>query len=474
DLLDRPDAPQAGTGLPSGGSGASSATSAVGDLGIGDLKPISVPLVLSGFAPQAVTDLRERLLPLGLVPIQGGGSADSTLPTGAFEPGASLGVELMRGDLSMVGIGTLTYRDGDRVVGFGHELFSSGTTSLPMTACYIHGVLPSQMLSFKIGTSSHPVGAIQQDRAPGVAGTIGREAAMLPAGITVRSPGSRVDFSIEVVRNRDLTPVLLRSAVLSALISAEKLSGETTVSARARFTLADRPALVLDNVYAGPTGLGQAVLGVTSPLSALLRNPFETVDVRKVEFELEVEERAQTARIASVRLDRGSFEPGDTARVTVVLQPYLGDPYTVSTDLGIPRLAGKGRLTLRVASAAAHRSAEPKRAPGEYRASDFDDLLRLLRRAERNDDLIFDLLSKRPGVTVEGREVTSLPASVLAVLRLSRESGTVKPVTQTVLERKRLRTGHVLSGSQTVYIDVGRERGGVTFDERDRTSGKKR
>ena len=473
DLLARPDAPPDGAAAPTGRFEASSAASLLGGLGIGDLKPLTVPLVLSGFAPQVVSDLREQLLPLGLVPIQGGGTADPALPTGPFEPGAALGAELMRGDLSMVGIGTLTYRDGNRVVGFGHELFWSGTTSLPMTACYIHEVLPSQMLSFKLGTSSHPMGTIHQDRAPGVAGTIGRHAAMLPAGILVRSPGSRQTYSIEVVRNRELTPVLLRSAVASALISAEKLSGETTVKARVRITMSGRPPLVVENVYAGPAGLGQAVLGVTTPFSRLIRNPFESVDVRKAEFDLEIEERAHTARIASIRLNKVGFEPGDTARVTVVLQPHLGDPYTVSADIQIPRRAGKGRLTLRAASAAAHQALEPKRAPGEYRPGDLEHLVRLLGRVERNDDLFFELLSPEPGVTVEGREAASLPPSVLAALRLSRESGVVQPVTQTVLDQMRVRTSHVLSGSQTVYIDVSRERNGVTFDERARTGGKK-
>ena len=342
-----------------------------------------------------------------------------------------------------------------------------------MTACYIHEVLPSQMLSFKLGTSSHPMGTIHQDRAPGVAGTIGRHAAMLPAGILVRSPGSRQTYSIEVVRNRELTPVLLRSAVASALISAEKLSGETTVKARVRITMSGRPPLVVENIHAGPVGLGQAVLGLTTPLSRLLRNPFEQVDVRKAEFELEVEERARTARIASVRLNKGSFEPGDTARVTVVLQPYLEDRYTVAADIQIPRHAGKGRLTLRAASASERRASEPKRAPGEHNPGDLDHLVRLLGRVERNDDLFLELLSPEPGVTIDGREVASLPSSVLAALRRSRESGVVRSVTQTVLVQKRLRASHVLSGSQTVYIDVNRKRNGVTFDERVRTGGKK-
>ena len=54
--------------------------------------------------------------------MQGGGGTDPSLSVGAFEPGAPLGVQLVRGDLSVTGIGTLTHRVGDKIVGFGHPL----------------------------------------------------------------------------------------------------------------------------------------------------------------------------------------------------------------------------------------------------------------------------------------------------------------------------------------------------------------
>ena len=46
----------------------------------------------------------------------------------------------------MTGIGTVTHRDGDRVVGLGHPAYWVGTTSMPMTGAYIHDILASQML----------------------------------------------------------------------------------------------------------------------------------------------------------------------------------------------------------------------------------------------------------------------------------------------------------------------------------------
>lgn len=477
DVLKRPSAPPGATSSPGSWLRQSreGAPAVAGPAGMeaGALRPVATPLVMSGFAPRVVAELREELLPLGLLPVQGGGGGDASLPSGPFEPGAPLGVQLIRGDFSVTGIGTLTYRDGDRVVGFGHPMLFGGSTAMPMTAAYIHQVLPSQYLSFKLGTASHPMGLIVQDRAPGIAGILGREAEMIPTRIEVRSPGNREGFRMEVLRNRDFGPLLVRMAVTSALISSEKLMGETTVRARTRIAVAGQPPLEVENIYAGARGLGEAVWGATTPLSRLMQNPFEPVRVEEVAFDLEVEERARAARIEAVRLQKARFQPGDTARVTVTLRPYLGDLQKVDTLLVIPAQARRGRLTLRVSSASAHAALEAKRVPGEYTPRDLAHLIRLLGRVERNDGLILELLSPRGGVTVEGREVSALPPSVLSALRLSRESGTVRRVRQTVLERMRIRTAHVLFGSQTVFIHIDRERNGVVFDGKTGGRGKK-
>ncbi len=432
----------------------------------GGLKPVATPLAMSGFSPRVVADLRQEFLRVGLLPVQGGGGVDSTLAQGPFEPGAALGVQLIRGDFSITGIGTLTHRDGDRIIGFGHPMLFGGSTTMPMTAAFIHQVLPSQRLSFKLGTASRPMGVIVQDRAPGVAGIVGQRADMIPARVDVHSPGNRESFSMEILRNREFSPILMRYAVANALISAEKRSGEATVRTRTRIHLAGYPPLDLGNIHSGPNVLSDAVLGATSSLGRLMQNPFEPVRLDEVVFSLEVEEEIHAAHIESIRLRKTRFRPGDRVRVTILLHPYLGTPETVETELRLPAEARSGKLILRASSAEQHRRLESKRAPGEYAPRDFEHLIRLLKNGDRNDTLIIDLLSLRRGVTVQGKEVTSLPPSVLSALRFSGRSGDIKSVEQTVLHRSRVRTDYALSGSQTVIIYVDRERDGVVFDEK--------
>ncbi len=466
DLFNRPSAPE---GVSSAARLTETGARRLVDLtgmNAAELTPISLPIVISGFVRQAVAEFRHEFSRMGWTPVQGGGGMDPGLPSGAFEPGAAMGVQLVRGDLSVTGIGTLTHRDGDRVVGFGHSMIFGGATALPMTAAYIHEVLPSQYASFKLGVVGETIGAIVQDRAPGIAGTIGLEVDMMPAQINLRSPGKQAQFRMEVLRNRDLSPTLLRMAVFSAMISSEKLTGEVTVKSRVRIDLNGRPSVEAENVYAGPLGLSNAVLGVTTPLAKLIRNPFEPVKIERVTFDLDVEaERAHTARIKSIGLQKTSFQPGDTVRVTVSLKPYWGGLEEVQEALVIPNQTPGGRLILRVSSASAHGKQEAKRAPGEYNARDLDHLIRLLGRVGRNNEMVVELLSGALGVTIEGREVSRLPSSVLSVLQFSRSSDAVKRVLQTVVQRARIPTDYVLSGSQVVVLNVNRKRNGVVFAE---------
>src|SRR5688572_29102160 len=88
-----------------------------------------VPLVAGGFSPNALALLAPWSEEHGfeLVPGGGGGGGRAVAGTGgvlprldkeaalrALQPGAAMAVDLMRGDLNLSAIGTLTYREGDR------------------------------------------------------------------------------------------------------------------------------------------------------------------------------------------------------------------------------------------------------------------------------------------------------------------------------------------------------------------------
>src|SRR5260221_435409 len=103
--------------------------------GEGRLVQASVPLSVSGFTARTVAELTEAPGPVGLGPMQAGGGGrrpPGKLEAGHVEPGPAIGVELVRGDMSMGGTGTVTYIDGATVLAFGPPMFGIGESYLPL------------------------------------------------------------------------------------------------------------------------------------------------------------------------------------------------------------------------------------------------------------------------------------------------------------------------------------------------------
>src|SRR5215475_9553021 len=154
------------------------------------LTRIQTPLFVSGATPAALQQFAPFFSAFGFTPVQGGGggSAQNLGATPSkLEPGASVNVELIRGDLSWSANGTVTYVDGNKVYAFGHPNLTVGRTDVPMSAGYVISLLPNLQNSFKLAVPMDVVGAFQQDRSTGIGGTLGATSKMIPVNLTMRS-----------------------------------------------------------------------------------------------------------------------------------------------------------------------------------------------------------------------------------------------------------------------------------------------
>ncbi len=89
--------------------------------------------------------------------------------------GGNLGAALSYGTITAGGVGTVTDRCGDAVVGFGHPMMFSGSTSLglmPADALYVQK--ESLGAPFKVANLADPAGTITEDRLAGITGAVGQ------------------------------------------------------------------------------------------------------------------------------------------------------------------------------------------------------------------------------------------------------------------------------------------------------------
>jgi hypothetical protein len=421
------------------------------------LKPIATPLVLSGFDSEVIERMSPQLAEWGLIPLQGGGTTAQQPDDLTLEPGSPLGVQLVGGDLSATNIGTLTSRRGNQVVAFGHRMFLSGSVSFPMTGVYIHDVMPSQALSFKLGAATQILGTIQQDRYPAVAGIIGQMPDMLPVEVQIGSASEKEKYQFQVIRDRELCPYFALYSLFNTVLVAEKLYGDATIKSQLSIQIQGYPDLRLQNLYSGHQAVYHTCLRLLSPLYAIVQNPFKKVRIEDVRFDIEVQERIRSAWINGVRVDKKTVRPGEEVQATVTLEQYLGQCFSRKISLKIPEDVPEGKILLWVGDAQTHKAWEQKRAPDKYLPKNLTHLLQILSSEEKNNTLIVQLFGPEKGLTVEAREMPSLPASILAVMESSKQTGQIGSVAGTVIAKKQIGTDFVLSGSYSVPLEVSRE-----------------
>jgi hypothetical protein len=209
--------------------------SAIAGLDAGELgallRPIAMPLVMSGFEPSVAAMLTPAFQDQGFIPTGGGaGPRPGEMPfDGPLKPGDALGVNFVTGDLLLGGTGTVTHIDGDQVYAFGHPMYNLGPTEFPMTRAYVYTVLPSLFSSVKLSTTSEVIGTLLQDRATTVAGRLGPGPALIPVSLTLEADrGSKRTFQFGVVKDQLFTPLMGYSALLNTLISYERQFGSAT------------------------------------------------------------------------------------------------------------------------------------------------------------------------------------------------------------------------------------------------------
>src|SRR4029078_2092034 len=134
--------------------------------------------------------VKKLFAPLGLEPIQagggGGGGADDPNAPKHFVAGGGVCVQMARGDVSFMGLGTVTHVEGTKLCGFGHPMMEAGVTALLTAIGRVHWIFASAQHSSKIGESARSLGALIQDRQSAIVVDETKNAPVVPLTMEIR------------------------------------------------------------------------------------------------------------------------------------------------------------------------------------------------------------------------------------------------------------------------------------------------
>lgn len=381
---------------------------------------LPVPLMLGGFSSRTVEHFRPQFEALGIDILQAPvGGARETLST-SLEPGSPVAGVLMTGDFNAAGVGTVTFRDGERILAFGHPFFQYGPTEIPMASAEVVTIVQSVASSFKLSNVGPVIGSIYQDRLTGIAGTIGREAPTTDLTVSVQAPGGVTrEYSGELFQHRQLSPVLAAMAMMESLFSTLESENEQTIYSQVKIRLKDRESIQFQDVGSGSNGPMRIIMDFLSIYSVLLNNPFTFPEVESVDLHFELKDSWDQQLLEQVVVESGFAEAGQPLELQIIMQDYMGDPISKTISVPIPEGTEGEMLTVEILDASrANPSWNEGRAGSQYSprpdARNLDDLLKELEDRRGYQALYCKLKRRAEGVRMRGTDLDDLPPSLMA------------------------------------------------------------
>jgi len=422
------------------------------------LVPIETPLISTGLYPETIAQFSKQLSGWGMT-MMAGGTAAATPEDAQLKPGDMVGVELIRGDLSITPGCTVTTVDHGKILACGHPIFSFGNVSMPLARAHVVTTLASAMASTKIITTGGTIGTLTQDRVTAIAGHLGEGPPMIPVDVTLVSGDAQKQFHFEVIESPQLTPVLVAVATYNGIVgntaygegSTLQLDGEIAIQGHTTVTLKD---LFAPTDMPVPGGFFVAT-GVQSIFAQIYSNPYEIPHVAGIHLRVTALPERRAATIDDAWVEANEVRPGQTVNVKVQLRSYRGPAFVREFPITIPIQAARGPLQLVISDAeTANRTVQSLTASSQGQLPGLEELIKLMNRTHQNDRLFATLLQPTPTLMVEDKVMPNAPASAINVLDQRQSPGGARLLYQSTAGEWSVEMHQVISGERTLTITV--------------------
>ena len=385
------------------------------------LLPKGTRLMAGGFSSVGFAILAEELQPFDLAAVDVG-PVGTVQVAGNLEPGSSVGVALVQGDLSLGALGTVTWTDDKgRLLAFGHPFVQRGDASFFMTKTWVLASLPNLQTAYKVGNLGQAVGTVNQDRAAGVAGTVGKLPKYIPLYVSASDMTRSLNRGtrVKIVEDEQLAPGLIASVVASE--AAKAADHAVGGSARILFDIMaldsqNNPLHILrENMYYDTKNIiRQLPQELQEASQVLLQNKLEKVNITNINVTVDLSTDSLVAEIQRASVQEKEPKPGDTIHLDVVMKPYRSAEITRTVAYKLPKDAS-GNLKLNVRGGASRNwiqqllrqqkeegvpqvkeraQEQEKRDKEKKKEIRLRDYVREINKADRNNDIIVEYAVK--------------------------------------------------------------------------------
>jgi len=433
--------------------------------------PIETPLMFAGFGESVLRNFGPLFQQLGMTAVQGGGAASEAYTAkpaagwqNSLRPGDPVAGVLVSGDMSITGLGTVTYNDGRRVLAFGHPFFNLGPVDMPMSKGEILMTLASQFQPNKFANATDIVGALHQDRHSGIMGVLGEESGMIPVTVHVRSlkendaVRSDREFRYNVFVQQKWTPYLMMVTLFNCISELNEFTDEATYKLSANVELNGGPNLSLATMQASgemPMPAPMLLAGWWGDkFNRLYLNAVNPPSIKRVSVTVDLLPERRVASIENAWVAAPEVRAGGDVPVKVFVRPYRGETIERDFTVRIPAGLAKGEHRIVLSDAdTLNRMQSMAGMMNHY--IDLPHTVSLINQERSNNKLYVSLLESSPTAYYDDKTLPSLPASVLNVMEAGRAANrSLVTSPESASEQMALPFDYVITGSYSLKITV--------------------
>ncbi len=416
------------------------------------LQPLPTALNISGISPGVLSQFEDRFRALGMEPaLVPMGRTAREIDTD-LQPGSAVAGVLLDGDFNMAGTGTVTYRDGDRILAFGHPFFGMGATELPMAAAEVMTVIRSVRSSFKLSNTGPIIGSIYQDRLTAIAGQIGREAPTTRVTLNVENDnGFHRTYKGNLFKHPQLSPLISTMALAESLTQTMEASSEQTFFIRTTWDIEGYEPIVQEDVSTGPNSPMRLAIQHLNLYNNLSNNFFAAPTVNSITYDISFRDEWLISDLESAFIDRRRAKAGETVTVDVVLRNYRGERITERVQVPVPAHLRSENLVLFVGDAGSSRIYEPAH---RAQPTSLEQVLEGARRHRSRQAIYVKLLRHSSGLTVEGRGLSNLLPSVAASLKSPQSQTPTADIAFSTLWEAEIPVAGEFRGRKTFHLEI--------------------
>lgn len=319
--------------------------------------PVISPVIISGIKGRSLDRLSTSLKKINLKPIQSVFGIDKIdlQDTGErshekLEAGSAIGIQLTRGDVNITSIGTLTYREGDKILALGHPFLKKGEVSFLLSAVYVYHSFPSIVMPFKLGSPLNLVGEVVQDREAGILAILNSYPRIIPLKIQVTDINSGLfcQTEVQIINDYDLLEPLVSDITVQAVDNALDRIGAGTAQVEIEIKgEREGQKLFRKNMYYSSDDIAlQTITEIPEIIDLVVNNYFEMVNLNKVNIDIKIDNKKKIGRIEEITLEDSSIIPGDYLKAKIKIKPFRGELFEKVLTIQIPSDSSPGEALL--------------------------------------------------------------------------------------------------------------------------------